>query len=431
MAAYRRIWRMWLVYVLLMVIGLHPSAMPVQAATVTDVSVGTYFGCAVTAGSVYCWGRHDNGQLGSNQAPGVYPGAVRVVLSDNTPLTGVSQLASNGKWTCALKSGQVWCWGGSSAYGVASRTGALSGGQYISDAVAIAVGGSANGSPHWCVIRSSQSRSIWCWGNNNQGQLGLNHTRAPADSLARQVLTPSSGTPISYVPLTNAQGISAGGFHTCATVAMANPKLGNYVYCWGNNGYGQIGNGRSGVNENALTATQLKTSAGVAIGAVSSISAGSIHSCALMKNTEVMCWGYGRDYQLGQGAQTSSTRALSVKTNASTKLTGVTAVDAGEKFTCAIKDTDIWCWGTNTYGQFGDSLYIPAQYAVRTVTTILDVVDIDTTKYNVCAVNGTIASSRKVYCVGDNDYGQLGNRTLVDSTVHVAVKFNTTGATFP
>jgi len=51
--------------------------------------------------------------------------------------------------------------------------------------------------------------------------------------------------------------------------------------------------------------------------------------------------------------------------------------------------------------------------------------------YNVCAVNGTIASSRKVYCVGDNDYGQLGNRTLVDSTVHVAVKFNTTGATFP
>jgi alpha-tubulin suppressor-like RCC1 family protein len=430
MDVYVRFLRKWFATVLLMVIGLHPATPPVQAATVNDVSVGTYFGCAVTAGSVYCWGRHDKGQLGSDQAPGVYPGAVRVVLSDGTPLTGVSQLASSGEWTCALKSGQVWCWGGSSAYDVAQRNGSLSGGQYINDAVALAVGGNTGGAPHVCVIRSSQSRSIWCWGNNSSGQLGLNHTRAPADTLARQVLT-SSGAPLSFVPLTNAQGLSAGGFHTCATVAMANPKLGNYVYCWGNNGYGQIGNGRSGVTEKALTATQLKTAAGVAIGAVSSVSAGYIHSCALMKNTEVMCWGYGLDYQLGQGAQTSSTRALSVKTNASTKLTGVTAVDAGDKFTCAIKNTDIWCWGTNTYGQFGDSLYIPAQYAVRTVTTILDVVDIDTTKYNVCAVNGTVASSRKVYCVGENDHGQLGNRTLVDSTVHVAVKFHTTGATFP
>ena len=415
----------------LLIAGVGVQRVPsVHAATVTDVSVGTYFGCAVTAGNVYCWGRHDKGQLGSNQAPGVSAGAVRVVLSDDTPLTGVSQLASNGDKTCALKSGQVWCWGGSYAYDVAQRNGSLSGGQYISDAVSLAVGGSSNGGPHVCVIRSSQSRSIWCWGNNNSGQLGLNHTRQPADSLARQVLT-SSGRPLSFVPLTNAQGLSAGGYHTCATVAMANPKLGNYVYCWGNKGYGQIGNGRSGVTEKALTATQLKTAAGVAIGAISSVSAGFIHTCALMKNTEVMCWGYGRDYQLGQGAQTSSSRALSVKTDASTKLTGVTAVDAGEKFTCAIKNTDIWCWGTNTYGQFGDSLYIPAQYAVRTVTTILDVVDIDTTKYNVCAVNGTIAASRKVYCVGDNDYGQLGDRSFIDSTVHVSVRFVGNHATFP
>lgn len=426
-----RLWRMLVVCLFCVMVGTHVSPPPAYAATVSDVSVGTYYGCAVTAGSVYCWGRHDKGQLGSNQAPGSYSGAVRVVQLDGTPLTGVSQLASSGEWTCAIKSGQVWCWGGSSTYDVAERKGALSGGQYISDAVALAVGGSTGGSFHVCAIRSTQNRSIWCWGNNTSGQLGLNHTRAPADTLARQVLTPSASTPISYIPLTNAQGISAGAWHTCATVAMANPKLGNYAYCWGNNGHGQVGNGRSGANVNVLTATQLKTSAGVAIGAIASVSAGYIHSCALMKNTEVMCWGYGLDYQLGQGAQANSTRATSVKINATTKLTGVTAVDAGEKFTCALKNTDIWCWGTNTYGQFGDSLYIPAQYAVRTVTTILDVVDIDTTKYNVCAVNGTIASSRKVYCVGDNDYGQLGNRTMVDSTVHVAVKFHTTGATFP
>jgi alpha-tubulin suppressor-like RCC1 family protein len=421
-----RVWRTLFVLMLLVVISL-PSTT-VHAATVSDISTGAYFGCAVTAGSVYCWGRHDNGQLGSNQGPGFYFGAVRVVQRDGTPLTGVSQLASNGERTCAIKSGQVWCWGGSPAYDVAARQGVLSNGQYMSDAVAIAMGGQSGGSWHACVIRSTQSRSVWCWGENNSGQLGQNHTRQPGGLYALQVLTASNTNP-SYIPLTNVQGLSAGSAHTCATVAMANPKLGNYAYCWGRNTYGQIGNGRSGVN--ALTATQLKTSAGVAIGAIASVSAGATHSCALMKNTEVMCWGHGLDYQLGQGAQANSTRATSVKINATTKLTGVTAVDAGEKFTCALKSRQIWCWGTNTYGQFGDSLYAPAQYAVQTVTTILDVVDIDTTKYNVCAVNGTITSSRKVYCVGDNDYGQLGNRTMVDSTVHVAVKFHSTGATFP
>jgi len=212
---------------------------------------------------------------------------------------------------------------------------------------------------------------------------------------------------------------------------MANPKLGNYVYCWGSNVYGQIGNGRSGVAQVATTATQLKTAAGAAIDAVASVSAGPLHSCAVLKNTRVMCWGYGSNYELGQGARTSSSRALYVKTDAATVLTGVTALDVGEAYTCALKDTDIWCWGTNTYGQFGDDLVIPAQYAVRTVTTILDVVDIDTSKYNVCAVNGSTAAARKVYCSGKNGSGQLGNRTLVDSRIHVAVKFLDSGATFP
>jgi alpha-tubulin suppressor-like RCC1 family protein len=179
------------------------------------------------------------------------------------------------------------------------------------------------------------------------------------------------------------------------------------------------------------TATQLKTAAGVAIDAVASVSAGPYHSCAVLKNTRVMCWGSGLNYELGQGAQTSSSRALFVKTDASTVLTGVTAVDVGEKFTCALKNTDIWCWGTNTYGQFGDDLVMPAQYAVRTVTTILDVVDIDTSKFNVCAVNGSNAAARKVYCTGKNSSGQLGNRTWIDSRIHVAVKFRDSDATFP
>ena len=405
--------------------------MPVQAATVNDVSVGTDFACAVTAGNVYCWGKNDFGQLGTNQAPGTYAGARQVVIQGGAPLSGVSQITSQGNWTCALKTGQIWCWGGTVATNYAQRAGSLVGGGYISDATAIAVGGSATGAPFYCAIRSSQSSSVWCWGTNGSGQLGLNHTRAPADSYARQVLTPSSSVPITHVALTNATGLSAGNFHICATVSMANPKLGNYVYCWGSNGNGEIGNGRSGVNERALTATQLKTAAGVAIGGIASVSVSPLHSCAVLKNTEVMCWGYGRNYELGQGAQSSSSRAVSVKVDATTKLTGVYAISAGEEFTCAVKASSIWCWGANKYGQFGDDLLIPSQYAARTVTTILEVVDFDTSKQNVCAVNGSTAASRKVFCVGNNTYGQLGNRTLVSSRIHVAVKYHDSGLTFP
>jgi len=412
----------------LLLAGVGVQRVPsVHAATVSDVSVGTEFACAVTAGNVYCWGNHTLGQLGTDEAPRNYNGAKRVVLSDGSPLTGVSQLASNGDKTCALKNGQVWCWGANRLYDVATRVGLVQGYGWIDDAVALALGGSGAGST--CVIRRTTNNSIWCWGYNSSGQLGRN-TATSWEDVPRQVSTYIPSTP-GPIPLTKAQSLSAGLTHICATVAEANPKLGNTVYCWGNNVRGQIGNGRSGAGQKVTTATQLKTAAGVAINAVASVSAGTYHSCAVLKNTRVMCWGDGLNYELGQGAQTSSSRALFVKTDASTVLTGVTAVDAGEKFTCALKNTDIWCWGTNTYGQFGDDLVIPAQYAIRTVTNILDVVDIDTSKFNVCAVNGSSAAARKVYCTGKNGSGQLGNRTWIDSRIHVAVKFRDSDATFP
>ncbi len=412
----------------LLIAGVGVQRVPsVHAATVTDVSVGNQFACAVTAGNVYCWGNHTLGQLGTDEAPRNYNGAKRVVLADGSPLTGVSQLASNGDKTCALKNGQIWCWGGITRHDVAARKGVV-GTRYIDDAVALAQVGS-RGADFTCVIRRTQNNSIWCWGYNNSGQLGRN-TSSGYESVTRQVLTYIPSTPGPIV-LTKAQSLSAGYNHICATVATANPKLGNTVYCWGDNREGQIGNGRSGAGQTVTTATQLKTAAGVAIDAVASVSAGPYHSCAVLKNTRVMCWGSGLNYELGQGAQTSSSRALFVKTDASTVLTGVTAVDVGEKFTCALKNTDIWCWGTNTYGQFGDDLVMPAQYAVRTVTTILDVVDIDTSKFNVCAVNGSNAAARKVYCTGKNSSGQLGNRTWIDSRIHVAVKFRDSDATFP
>lgn len=425
----RSMWlRLCVCYVLIAAVGVH-SVPTVHAAAVSDVSVGTEFACAVTAGNVYCWGKHSRGQLGTNQGPGTYAGAQRVVLSDGSPLTGVSQLASIADKTCALKSGQVWCWGGDINMDVARRYGTLPDGLFIGDAVALAIGG-IQGANFYCVIRSTQNNSIWCWGANSQGQLGRNSTNATGSATAQKVLTFTPSTP-APTALTKAQSLSAGDGHICATVAMANPKLGNTVYCWGNNVSGQIGNGLSGAGQKATTATQLKTASGVAIDAVTSVSAGFNHSCVVLKNTRAMCWGYGNEYELGDGRRAISSRALFVKTDASTVLTGVTAVAAGDRFTCALKNTDIWCWGTNTYGQFGDDLVMPAQYAVRTVTTILDVVDIDTSRFNVCAVNGSSAAAHKVYCSGKNGSGQLGNRTWIDSRIHVAVKYQDSGATFP
>ena len=112
--------------------------------------------------------------------------------------------------------------------------------------------------------------------------------------------------------------VSGGGFHTCALLADGT------VHCWGRNDYGQLGNGTSVSSPTALAVPGIATAIAV--------SAGGYHTCALLADGRILCWGADDFGQLGNGTRThSSTVPVEVA-----GITTATAVSAGAFHTCAV-----------------------------------------------------------------------------------------------
>ncbi|RIB35140.1 MAG: hypothetical protein BXU00_02990 [Candidatus Nanoclepta minutus] len=194
----------------------------VNLTNVVQIALGEAHSCALRSdGTVWCWGWNSYGQLGDGTTTNRYT-PVQV-----GGLTNVTQIALGAAHSCALKSdGTVWCWGWNSY-------GQLGDGTTTNRYTPVQVRGLANilstlinvtqialGNAHSCALRSDGT--VWCWGNNEHGQLGN-------DIIA-----------IGYVPLrvrglTNVTQIALGYVHSCAL------KSDGTVWCWGWNSYGQLG----------------------------------------------------------------------------------------------------------------------------------------------------------------------------------------------
>ncbi|RZQ62283.1 RCC1 domain-containing protein [Amycolatopsis suaedae] len=187
--------------------------------------------------------------------------------------------------------------------------------------------------------------------------------------------------------LTGATGIAGGRGHTCAVVGDGR------VQCWGGNASGELGNGSTDRELSPVEVTGLAK--------VSAVTVGGDHTCALTLARTVYCWGANASGQLGDGTTTQRPAPVPVR-----GLVDVAAVAAGRNHTCAVKrDGTAHCWGANDRGQLGDATTTgrPLPAPVSGLTGVTDIEAADA--FHTCA----LTADGSVYCWGWNQLGQLGD----------------------
>jgi alpha-tubulin suppressor-like RCC1 family protein len=247
------------------------NGLPFTAFT-TDYN----FVCGVIADAgSNCWGDNRFGELGRGIDGGTYPSPGPV----ESPVS-LYFGRSDGFHTCAVDgTGNVWCWG-SNLYG---EVGINSSQFVITVPMKVAVLGSGNssvvgGEEHTCAVTAGGGVS--CWGDNMFGQMGVG------------LGTPGSAVPEAVPALSGGISLlSAGGNHTCAL-----SKLGG-LQCWGDGESGEIGDGMSGCGHFVGTPADV---VGMSSGVIE-VSAGTFHTCAIASTGGVYCWGDNEFGQIGDG----------------------------------------------------------------------------------------------------------------------------------
>jgi alpha-tubulin suppressor-like RCC1 family protein len=309
--------------------------IPVNALNSVPVGVSTGYdsACAMsTFGTLRCWGNNANGALGAKYAKGNATSAQTAAT-----LTGAwvapSNVATGQRHICWLDNNKtVKCQG-------ANASGQLGNGANTDSStpvqVSVITGAAANtqatqvvtGSNHSCALLVN--RNVKCWGANNVKQLGT-----PASTVV------NSNTPVDVPDLANdVRQLASGGEHTCAIRANGD------VICWGSDSYGELGDGTIAAFKGTVAVDNLA-------GNAKEVTTGISHSCALLTNGSVRCWGANTYGQLGTGGTTNATRPVTVAGLPRPAI----SVTAGGYHTCArLDDQSIRCWGKNDKGQLGNN----------------------------------------------------------------------------
>jgi alpha-tubulin suppressor-like RCC1 family protein len=361
-----------------------PPAQTVLEESGVRLAGGALHACQVgDDGTVRCWGDNRFGQLGD--------GTTTNRLTPVTVLTNAVAVAAGLFYSCALlANGTVRCWG-------ANGGGQLGTGDRLDHATPIPVSGLANvvaitaGLAHTCALLADGT--VRCWGQNSNGQLG--------DGTSGIDVVRVSPVPVSGLP--NAVAVAAGAFHTCAVVVDSS------VRCWGADFAGQVGNDdveqdhiRTPVSVSGLT------------GAVG-LAAGVHHSCALRENGTVICWGAGYAGQRGDGTLLDRSKPAAPVSG----FASAVAIAAGRVHTCALlANGSVRCWGGNADGGVGDGSTTDRPTPVA-VGGIDGAVALGAGDKSMCA----ILAEGSGFCWGDNAGGQLGNGTTSDSPTPTTAAF--------
>ena len=339
---------------------LAAGAAPTEAASrrYTQIAAGGTHACAITEqGKAYCWGANQFGQLGNGDATHA-SSATAVAVTGHYQFTSIAASIST---TCAITTaGRAYCWGANTEEG----GGILGNGdieQLYSDVPVAVVGGLrfetiSAGTGFFCGV--TRNAKVYCWGNGGDGQLG-DGTHA------------DSASPVAINSTLKFNSVSAANWHTCALSSASD------VYCWGDSVASpvkKVSEGRIVRLESVETDDCGLTRLGELLCSDGSvfrrvvgapryvdlaIGSGEVYSlCGIKRDGSVSCWGLG-------GGDEASPTAL----NTTLKFRSVTqggTYAGSDQFTCGLTTTGVaYCWGENNWGQLGNGTELNSTAPVR------------------------------------------------------------------
>lgn len=304
-------------------------------AKLVPVTTGSEHTCALMSTFlVRCWGKGQHGQLGYGGTSDV---TVAPVQQGDVSIGGdVIQISGGREHTCALMATlRVRCWGsgGSGRLGYGGTADVRVSPAQQGD---ISLGGDAiqisAGREHTCALMATLR--IRCWGEGGHGRLGYGGTDDVTISPAEQGDVPLGGDAIE---------VSAGTYHTCALMATLQ------VRCWGDGSYGRLGYG--GTDDVRVPPAD---QGGVPLGGDAiQVTTGLRHTCALMSNLQIRCWGSNFYGQLGYGG-TDDVRVAPAEKGDIPFGGEATQITAGWYHTCALTTAlTVRCWGHGGSGRLG------------------------------------------------------------------------------
>jgi len=288
------------------------APIEISLPPVATLALGSTKICVVLSdGGLMCWGTtHASGwTLLDARPPAAIPG-----------LQPITSAALGDHFGCGVeRGGLVRCFD-DDPFPESSWSGAMPPIVLPTSARAISVGGK-----HGCVL--GNDGTVACWGDNTLGESGQ-----PPQIDTRQPRTVSD--------LNHVVQVAAGSQYTCARTSDG------LVRCWGSNYFGQLGDGSTAGHYTPRPVLGLRQAIGVAVG--------DAHSCAWTRDGSGWCWGFNSEGQLGNGTRRDSPVPVRVPLAAPVQQMAVSGNGAFSHSCALVADGAIYCWGYNDSGQLGD-----------------------------------------------------------------------------
>ena len=340
------------------------------------VATGASWACGIALDqTLWCWGHITDNPTGLRIQPPAQVGTAK--------WESIAVSTYDSGHACGIQSDKsLWCWGDNTAGQLGDNTTAFAlVPEQITNAKwnAIAVGGDKG---YTCGIQADGS--LWCWGDNESGELG--------DGTTTNQLVPEQIGTAKWTSL------ALGNNYVCGIQSDGS------LSCWGSNNYGQLGDG---------TTNQQLTPEKAIGGSWTAVAAASVHTCAVDNQQGLWCWGDNGDGELGTGDQQAQSQPLFI---AESKV----AVAVGDRHTCAIDvNGQLECFGNAAHGQLADAQAGSNGYVLSpTPVSDFHAVRVAAGGDQTCLVD----DEHHLVCTGRNDVGQLGSSP---GEAHVPVRADT------